>query len=140
MGNNNEDKLRALDAALGQIEKQYGKGAVMKLGDSAANMNVETIPTGSLSLDIALGLGGVPKGRIIEVYGPESSGKTTVALHMVAEVQKRGGIAASSMQSMRSIRPMPKTSVLILKTFISHSRTTASRHLRSPRRWSVPVR
>ena len=93
MGNNNEDKLRALDAALGQIEKQYGKGAVMKLGDSAANMNVETIPTGSLSMDIALGLGGVPKGRIIEVYGPESSGKTTVALHMVAEVQKRGGIA-----------------------------------------------
>ena len=93
MGNNNEDKLRALDAALGQIEKQYGKGAVMKLGDSAANMNVETIPTGSLSLDIALGLGGVQKGRIIEVYGPESSGKTTVALHMVAEVQKRGGIA-----------------------------------------------
>ena len=93
MGNNNEDQLRALDAALGQIEKQYGKGAVMKLGDSAANMNVETIPTGSLSLDIALGLGGVPKGRIIEVYGPESSGKTTVALHMVAEVQKRGGIA-----------------------------------------------
>ena len=93
MGNNNEDKLRALDAALGQIEKQYGKGAVMKIGDSAANMNVETIPTGSLSLDIALGLGGVPKGRIIEVYGPESSGKTTVALHMVAEVQKRGGIA-----------------------------------------------
>ena len=93
MGNNNEDKLRALDAALGQIEKQYGKGAVMKLGDSAANMNVETIPTGSFSLDIALGLGGVPKGRIIEVYGPESSGKTTVALHMVAEVQKRGGIA-----------------------------------------------
>ena len=93
MGNNNEDKLRALDAALGQIEKQYGKGAVMKLGDSAANMNVETIPTGSLSLDIGLGLGGVPKGRIIEVYGPESSGKTTVALHMVAEVQKRGGIA-----------------------------------------------
>ena len=93
MGNNNEDKLRALDAALGQIEKQYGKGAVMKLGDSAANMNVETIPTGSLSLDIALGLGGEPKGRIIEVYGPESSGKKTVSLHMVAEVQKRGGIA-----------------------------------------------
>ena len=88
-----DEKLKALDAALVQIEKQYGKGAVMKLGDSAANMNVETIPTGSLSLDIALGLGGVPKGRIIEVYGPESSGKTTVALHMVAEVQKRGGIA-----------------------------------------------
>ena len=88
-----EDKLKALDAAIAQIEKQYGKGSVMKLGDNSANMNVETVPTGSLSLDIALGLGGLPKGRIIEVYGPESSGKTTVALHFVAEVQKRGGIA-----------------------------------------------
>lgn len=87
-----EEKQKALEAALGQIEKQYGKGAVMKLGDTA-KMQVETIPTGSLSLDIALGVGGVPKGRIIEVYGPESSGKTTVALHMVAEVQKRGGVA-----------------------------------------------
>ena len=88
-----EDKLKALDAAIAKIEKQYGKGSVMKLGDNSANMNVETVPTGSLSLDIALGLGGLPKGRIIEVYGPESSGKTTVALHCVAEVQKRGGIA-----------------------------------------------
>ena len=88
-----EDKLKALDAAIAQIEKQYGKGSVMKLGDNSANMNVETVPIGSLSLDIALGLGGLPKGRIIEVYGPESSGKTTVALHCVAEVQKRGGIA-----------------------------------------------
>ena len=88
-----DEKLKALDAALVQIEKQYGKGAVMKLGDPSAQMNVETIPTGSLSLDIALGLGGIPKGRIIEIYGPESSGKTTVTLHMIAEVQKRGGIA-----------------------------------------------
>lgn len=88
-----EEKLKALDAALGQIEKQYGKGAVMKLGDTSAHMQVETVPTGSLSLDIALGLGGLPKGRVIEIYGPESSGKTTVALHVVAEVQKRGGIA-----------------------------------------------
>ncbi len=88
-----EEKLKALDAALGQIERQYGKGAVMKLGDPATQMNVETVPTGSLSLDIALGLGGIPKGRIIEIYGPESSGKTTVTLHMIAEVQKRGGIA-----------------------------------------------
>lgn len=88
-----EEKLKALDAALGQIEKQFGKGAVMKLGDKGAHMQIETTPTGCLSLDMALGLGGVPKGRIIEVYGPESSGKTTVALHMVAEVQKRGGIA-----------------------------------------------
>lgn len=90
---NQDDKLKALDVAITQIEKAYGKGSVMRLGDSKANMNVETVPTGSLSLDIALGLGGVPKGRIIEIYGPESSGKTTVALHMVAEVQKRGGIA-----------------------------------------------
>ncbi len=87
-----EDKKKALEAALTQIEKDYGKGSVMKLGDSAA-MNVETTPTGSMSLDLALGVGGIPKGRIIEIYGPESSGKTTVALHMVAEVQKRGGIA-----------------------------------------------
>ena len=88
-----EDKLKALDAAIAQIEKQYGKGSVMKLGENTANMNIETVPTGSLSLDIALGIGGLPKGRIIEVYGPESSGKTTVALHCIAEVQKRGGIA-----------------------------------------------
>ena len=90
---NKDDKLKALDAAITQIEKSYGKGSIMKLGDSGANMNIETTPTGSISLDIALGLGGVPKGRVIEIYGPESSGKTTVALHMVAEVQKRGGIA-----------------------------------------------
>ncbi len=88
-----EEKMKALDAALANIEKQFGKGSVMKLGESSANFNVESIPTGSLSLDIALGLGGVPKGRVVEIYGPESSGKTTVALHMVAEVQKRGGIA-----------------------------------------------
>lgn len=88
-----EEKLKALDAALAQIERQYGKGSVMKLGDSGANMNIETISTGSLSLDLALGLGGLPKGRIVEIYGPESSGKTTVALHAVAEVQKQGGIA-----------------------------------------------
>ena len=88
-----EDRLKALDAALVQIEKQFGKGAVMKLGDPSVQMNVETIPTGSLSLDLALGLGGIPKGRIVESYGPESSGKTTVTLHMIAEVQKRGGIA-----------------------------------------------
>ena len=88
-----EEKLKALDAAISKIEKDYGKGSVMKLGESAKNMNVEAVPTGCLSLDLALGVGGVPKGRIIEVYGPESSGKTTVALHIVAEVQKNGGIA-----------------------------------------------
>ncbi|MBR1848986.1 MAG: recombinase RecA [Lachnospiraceae bacterium] len=89
----NSEKQKALEAALAQLDKMYGKGTVMKLGDSAANMNIETIPTGSLSLDIALGLGGIPKGRIVEIYGPESSGTTTVTLHMIAEVQKRGGIA-----------------------------------------------
>lgn len=88
-----ENKKKALDAAIAKLEKDFGKGTVMKLGDPAAQVAVETIPTGSLSLDLALGLGGVPRGRVIEVYGPESSGKTTVSLHMIAEVQKRGGIA-----------------------------------------------
>lgn len=90
---NKEDKLKALDAAIAKIEKEHGKGSIMKLGDSRAQMNVDSTPTGSLSLDIALGIGGIPKGRIIEIYGPESSGKTTVALHMIAEVQKQGGVA-----------------------------------------------
>ncbi len=88
-----DDKKKALEAALGQIEKDFGKGAVMKLGEASADMHVETYPTGCLSLDLALGVGGIPKGRVVEIYGPESSGKTTVALHMVAEVQKLGGIA-----------------------------------------------
>ena len=88
-----EEKERALEAAIGHLEKEFGKGAVMKLGEKQAAMNVESVPTGSLSLDLALGIGGIPKGRIVEIYGPESSGKTTVALHMVSEVQKRGGIA-----------------------------------------------
>lgn len=90
---NEDNKQKALESALAQIEKQFGKGSIMKLGDKNTRMNVETIPTGSISLDIALGLGGIPKGRVVEIYGPESSGKTTVALHMVAEVQKHGGIA-----------------------------------------------
>ncbi|MDD6206936.1 MAG: recombinase RecA [Clostridiales bacterium] len=89
----NDNKKKALESAISQIEKQFGKGSVMKLGDSVKDMSVETVPTGSLSLDIALGLGGLPKGRVIEIYGPESSGKTTLALHAVAEVQKKGGIA-----------------------------------------------
>ena len=93
MEKENSEKMKALEAALGQIEKQFGKGSVMKLGDFQA-MNVEAIPTGALSLDIALGIGGIPRGRIVEVYGPESSGKTTLALHMIAEAQKLGGEAA----------------------------------------------
>ena len=87
------DKQKALEIALLQIERQFGKGSIMRLGE-AASLNIEVIPTGALPLDIALGIGGVPRGRIIEIFGPESSGKTTVALHIIAEAQKRGGIAA----------------------------------------------
>ncbi len=90
----NQDKLKALDSVLAQIEKQYGKGAIMKLGDSAGNNDIEVISTGCLTLDVALGIGGMPRGRMVEIYGPESSGKTTVALHVVAEAQKMGGVAA----------------------------------------------
>ncbi len=88
------EKQKALEQVLGQIEKQYGKGAIMKLGAGSADINLEVIPTGCMSLDLALGVGGVPRGRIVEIYGPESSGKTTVALHVIAETQKKGGIAA----------------------------------------------
>ena len=88
------DKKQALENALKQIEKEFGKGSIMKLGEASANMNIEVIPTGNLPLDIALGVGGMPRGRIVEIYGPESSGKTTVALHVIAEAQKAGGIAA----------------------------------------------
>ena len=102
----NEDKKRALDAAISKLEKDFGKGTVMKLGDAGATVAVETVPTGSLSLDIALGLGVVPKGRIIEVYGPESSGKTTVTLHMIAEVQNVAVSLVSSMQNMHWIQYM----------------------------------
>ena len=111
-----EEKQKALEAALGNIEKQFGKGSVMKLGDSSSHMQVEAVPTGCLSLDIALGVGGVPKGRIVEIYGPESSGKTTVALHMVAEVQKRGGIAGDvyKRQVCREIRKNSKVPIIML--------------------------
>lgn len=90
----NEEKSKALDAVLAQIEKAYGKGAIMKLGQDAGNVDIEVIPTGCLALDLALGIGGLPRGRMVEIYGPESSGKTTVALHAVAEAQKMGGVAA----------------------------------------------
>lgn len=93
MGNINAEKLKALEAAMGQIEKQFGKGSIMKLGEQSG-LNVDSISTGCLDLDIALGIGGVPKGRVIEIFGPESSGKTTVALHIIAEAQKAGGAAA----------------------------------------------
>ena len=135
---NKDDKLKALDAALTQIEKAYGKGSVMKLGDNGTNMNVETIPTGALSLDIALGLGGIPKGRVVEIYGPESSGKTTVALHIIAEVQKRGGIAGF-IDAEHALDPVyaKKIGVDIDNLYI-HSRITGSRHWRLRKPWSGP--
>ena len=133
MDKNNQEKLKALDVALTQIEKAYGKGAVMKLGDSGANMNIEVVPTGSLSLDIALGLGGLPKGRIIEIYGPESSGKTTVALHAEAALQ------ALLMLSMHLILFMQEILVLILIISTYLSRIMESRHLKSLRRWFAQV-
>ena len=101
------DKKKALDTALAQIEKDFGKGAVMRLGENA-HVVVESIPTGSLSLDFALGIGGVPKGRIIEIYGPESSGKTTLALHILAEAQKRGGEVAFIDACLLYTSPSPR--------------------------------
>ena len=92
--NDQEEKLKALEHALTDLEKQFGKGAIMKMGSDAVNRDIPVIPTGCLTLDYALGVGGIPRGRIVEIYGPESSGKTTVALHIVAEAQKAGGIAA----------------------------------------------
>ena len=94
------EKDRALETAIAQIERQFGKGSIMRLGDAASKFNIEAIPTGALPLDLALGIGGVPRGRIIEIYGPESSGKTTVALHIVAEAQKMGGTLHLLMRSM----------------------------------------
>lgn len=126
-----EEKLKALDAALVKIEKDYGKGSVMKLGEYQADRTIEVTPTGSISLDIALGVGGVPKGRIIEIYGPESSGKTTVALHMVAEVQKRGGIAGF----IDAEHALLSCIWLTLITFISLSQIQESRDLKSQRQW-----
>mgnify|MGYP000621151141 FL=1 len=130
-----EEKLKALDAALVKIEKDYGKGSVMKLGEYQADRTIEVTPTGSISLDIALGVGGVPKGRIIEIYGPESSGKTTVALHMVAEVRREEGLQDLLMQSMPLIRSMQRISGLTLITFISLSQIQESRDLKSQRQW-----
>lgn len=107
------DKSKALAAALSQIERQFGKGSVMKLGKSDRSMDIEAVSSGSLGLDIALGIGGLPKGRIVEIYGPESSGKTTLALHTVAEAQRRAASAPSSTPSMRSTRSMPASSASI---------------------------
>ena len=119
------DKEKALEIALAQIEKQFGKGAIMKLGDASANLNISAIPTGCIDLDIALGVGGIPRGRIIEVFGPESSGKTTIALHVVAQAQKMGGTAAF-IDAEHALDPI-------------YAPTPASRPWRSPSPWSVPA-
>lgn len=120
----------ALDTALAQVEKSFGKGSAMRLGDQP-EQNVEVIPTGSLALDMALGIGGLPKGRIVEIYGPESSGKTTLALHVVANAQKKGGVAATSMPNTRSTRPTPASSAWTPTHSSSPSRITASRPSKS---------
>ena len=122
-------KMKALQAAISKIEKDFGKGSVMKLGDEKID-NVEVIHTGSISLDYALGVGGYPRGRIIEIYGPESSGKTTLAIHAIAEAQKEGGIAASLMQSMPLTASMRPSWVWTWTTCSSHNPTTESRHWR----------
>ena len=106
-----ENRKKALEAALGQIERQFGKGAVMRLGDSSAARDIEVISTGSLALDVALGIGGLPKGRVTEVYGPESSGKTTLTLQVIAECQKQGGTAAFVDAEHAWIRCMQRKSV-----------------------------
>jgi len=122
----NEDRSKALEAALGQIEKQFGKGSIMKMGDNLS-MNVEAISTGSLALDMALGVGGLPKGRIVEVYGPESSGKSTLALHVVAEAQRNGGLAPTLTLSTHSTRSTLAQSVLTSTSSTSASPTPVSR-------------
>ena len=130
-----EEKLKTLDSALTQIEKKFGKGSIMKLGESLVDLNVEAIPTGSISLDIALGIGGIPRGRVVEVYGPESSGKTTVTLHMVAEVQKKGGIAAF-IDAEHALDPVYAKNIGVdMTTFTYHNLTQGSRRLRYVRLW-----
>ena len=133
------DKNKALETALTQIEKQFGKGAVMRLGENK-HMNIEHISTGSLSLDIALGIGGLPRGRIVEIYGPESSGKTTLSLHCIAEGQKNGGNVALLMLSMHSIRHMRQLSVLMLIHSSFHNPTRVKTLLKLQRRLSEAVR
>ena len=132
------DKKAALETALAQIEKQFGKGAVMKLGANVA-MQVDSISTGSLGLDMALGVGGLPRGRIIEIYGPESSGKTTLALHVLAEAQKKGGEVPSSTWNTPWTPPTPVRWGWTSTACWSASRTPASRPWKSPRLWCAPT-
>ena len=133
-------KAKALDAALSQIERAFGKGSIMRLGKNEKPVEIEIISTGSLGLDIALGVGGLPRGRVIEIYGPESSGKTTLALHMIAEAQKSGGVCAF-IDAEHALDPsMPASSASTSTTCWSRSRTPASRRSRSPTRWCARAR
>lgn len=132
-------KQTALENAMRKIEKDFGKGAIMRLGDIADKMNLEVISSGSLAVDLAVGVGGYPRGRVIEIYGPESSGKTTLALHAIASAQKNGGIAASSMPNTPSIRSMPATLASTPTNCSFPSRITANRPLKSQKNWSAAV-
>ena len=140
VSNENPDKQRALEAALAQIDRAFGKGSVMKLGAGGKIAEMESVSTGSLGLDMALGIGGLPKGRVVEIYGPESSGKTTLALHVVAEVQNRAARPPSSTPNMRSIPVMPTSWGSISTTCWSPSRTPANRRWRSATPWCAPMR
>ncbi len=131
-------KRAVLDKAVGDILKRYGDGSIMRLGE-AKHMETEAFPTGSLSLDIALGVGGVPRGRITEIYGPESSGKTTICQHIVAEAQRMGGVAAFVDMEHASIRSMPRASVWISTTCLFHNRIPANKHSRLLKRLSALV-
>ena len=133
------EKKRALDIALAGIEKQFGKGAVIRMGERASR-DIQVIPTGCLDLDMALGVGGLPRGRVVEIYGPESSGKTTVALHVVAEAQKMGGVAAF-IDAEHALDPVyaRKLGVDVDQLYVL-SRIRASRRWKSVRRWCVPAR
>lgn len=131
----NEEKLKALDAAITKLEKDYGKGTVMRLGDAQADTTIEAIPTGSLSLDIALGVGGIPKGRVIEIYGPESGGKTTLALHIIAEAQKQGGIAGF-IDAEHALDPVYAKAIGVdINDLYISSLIPENKHWRSARPW-----
>ena len=133
------EREKALEMALGQIEKQYGKGSVMKMGEKTS-MDVESIPTGALSLDIALGIGGLPRGRVVEIFGPESSGKSTLAMHVVAEAQRNGGICAYVDAEHAMDPTYARASGSMSTSCSSPSPTRASRRSRSPTCWSAPAR
>ena len=130
------EKGKALELAIGQIEKRFGKGSIMKLGESAAMAAVEAIPSGSLSLDLALGIGGIPRGRITEIFGPESSGKTTLGQHVIAEAQKRGVSPPILMSSMPWTPPMPDVAGLMLTRCISLNPIPGSKLWQLPKNWS----